>query len=109
MIIEMKTWTVTEGHSEHILKKFEERKEKPYLMDQQPGFLGRETLVKKITRGDEQVIMMVRWESEEALKAWKKSPEHIAGHKAKIDSGNHKREQPEYIVSVDHELYYIVE
>lgn len=105
----MKTWTVTEGHSEHILKKFEERKTKPSIMEQQPGFLGREALVKKTTRGNEQIIMMVRWASEEALKAWKKSPDHIAGHKAKIASGNNKREQPEYIVSVEHELYTIVE
>lgn len=109
MIIEMKKWTVKEGHSKDILKKFEERKAKPSIMEQQPGFLGREALMKKTTRGDEQVIMMVRWESEDALKAWKKSPEHIAGHKAKIASGNPKREQPEYIISVEHELYFIVE
>ena len=39
--------------------------------------------MKNVRRGEEEVIMIVRWESEEAWKAWEKSPEHIAGHKEK--------------------------
>jgi hypothetical protein len=35
-------------------------------------------------------------------KLWEKSPEHIAGHKAKP-----KAEKPEYIIDSSHDLYYV--
>ena len=34
-------------------------------------------MVKRARRGDEEVVMLVRWESEEAWKNWEKSPEHF--------------------------------
>ncbi|MDF2788500.1 MAG: antibiotic biosynthesis monooxygenase, partial [Neobacillus sp.] len=49
-----------------------------------------------------EVMVMVQWESEEDWKNWEKSPEHIAGHKAKP-----KAEKPEYIVESSHDLYYV--
>lgn len=109
MFIQKKKWIVTEGNSDKILEKFKQRKEKPSMIESREGFIGREILVKKVRRGEEEVIMMVRWESEEALKAWEKSPEHIAGHKAKIAAGNARPEQPEYVISIERGLYYTVD
>nr|WP_053583491.1 antibiotic biosynthesis monooxygenase [Lysinibacillus contaminans] len=39
-----------------------------------------------VRRGEEEVVMIVRWESEEAWKAWGKSPEHIAAIKIRLKS-----------------------
>lgn len=47
-------------------------------------------------------MILVKWESEAAWKNWEKSPEHIAGHKAKIKEGNPK---PDYLVDSQHGLY----
>ncbi|MFC6333370.1 antibiotic biosynthesis monooxygenase family protein [Paenibacillus septentrionalis] len=108
MFVQMRKWVVTEGNSDKILKRFKKKPEDgPSLIEQREGFLGRELLVKKTRRGDEEVIMMVRWESEEAWKAWEKSPEHIAGHRAKLKDG--KPPQPEYIVSMEHGGYIVVD
>ncbi len=72
------------------------------LLTQQPGFLGKQVLVKKVRRGEEEVMVMAQWESEEDWKNWEKSPEHIAGHKAKRGA-----EKPEYIVETSQDLYYV--
>ena len=109
MFVQMRKWIVTEGNSDKILEKFKKRSDKPSLLESREGFIGREILVKKVRRGEEEVIMMVRWESEEAWKAWEKSPEHIAGHKAKIAAGNAKPEKPDYVISMDRGMYYVVD
>nr|WP_275402174.1 antibiotic biosynthesis monooxygenase [Shimazuella alba] len=53
-------------------------------------------LIIKVQRGKEEVVVMVRWESEEHWKQWEKSEAHIVSHKGKI--GNPK---PEYIVNIE--------
>ena len=110
MFIQMRKWVVMEGNSEKVIERFTKRKDsnKPSILESREGYIGREILVKKVRRGEEEVIMMVRWESEEAWKAWEKSPEHIAGHKAKIAAGNAKPELPDYVISTDRGLYYTV-
>lgn len=52
------------------------------IVEQQEGFIDATVMVKKVRRGDEVVIVMIRWESEDHWKQWKKSEAHIAGHKA---------------------------
>ena len=109
MFVQMRKWVVTEGNSDKILEKFKKRSDKPSLLESREGFIGREILVKKVRRGEEEVIMMVRWESEEAWKAWEKSPEHIAGHKAKIKEHGGKPPRPEYILNMEHGNYTVIE
>lgn len=109
MFIQLRKWIVTEGNADKILERFKRKPEDgPSLVEQREGFVGRELLVKKTRRGDEEVIMLVRWESEEAWKAWEKSPEHIAGHRAKLKDGG-KPAQPDYVISMEHGAYYVVE
>lgn len=100
MFVQMKRFVVLEGNSQKVVERFGPKMDGPSLMEQQPGFRGKEVLVKKTRRGDEEVLVIVRWESQEAWKNWEKSPEHIAGHKAKIG-----KPKPEYIIESEQSLY----
>lgn len=107
MFVQIRKWIVTEGSGEKVLERFAKKpNQEPSLVEKQPGFIGRELLVKKVRRGDEEVVMIIRWESEEAWKNWEKSPEHIAGHKARLKDG--KPEKPEYIIAMEHGNYTVV-
>lgn len=97
MFYQIRRFVVKEGHSDQIVERFSKR---GGLQEQMPGFLDKQVLVKKVRRGDEEVMVIVRWESEEAWKNWEKSPEHIAGHKAKLG-----QEKPEYILETSHGTY----
>lgn len=99
MIVQLRRFTVTEGNGHLVVGKF---KQGGGLVEQQSGFIAKTVLQKKVRRGEEEAIMMVRWESEEAWKAWEKSPEHIAGHR-----NNRGKEKPEYIVNVDVSMYEV--
>jgi heme oxygenase (staphylobilin-producing) len=103
MFYQIRRIVVKEGFSEQVVENFSNR---GGLMAQRPGYIGKQILVKKVRRGEEEVMVMVQWESEEDWKNWEKSPEHIAGHKAKRSAGA-AAEKPEYIVETSHDLYYV--
>lgn len=110
MFVQIRKWTVTEGNSEQILERFRKKTgQGPSLVEQREGFISRELLVKNVRRGAEEVMMIVRWESEAAWKAWEKSPEHIAGHKKKIAEHSGKPPKPEYVIAMEHGNYTVVE
>ncbi len=102
MLVQIKRMVVTEGNSDKIVGRFGAKKDSPALLEQQPGFIDKQVLVKKVRRGDEEVLIMVRWESEEAWKNWEKSPEHIAGHRA-----NAGKPKPDFIIESGQEVYYV--
>lgn len=97
MFFQIKKIVVKEGFSEQIVESFSKR---GGLMEQQPGFVEKQILVKKTRRGDEEVLVVVRWNSEEDWKNWEKSPEHIAGHKAKRG-----QEKPEFVIETSQDVY----
>ena len=99
MFVQMRRMVVTEGNAEQVVARF--RKEG--IIEKQEGFIDQTVMVKKVSRGDEEVVILTRWESEEHWKQWEKSPEHIAGHKAKLG-----QPKPEYIVSSDGGRYDVV-
>lgn len=101
MFVQIKRIVVKEGNATKVIERFT-KKSSPSLVEQQPGFIGREILLKKVRRGDEEVLIMIRWESEEAWKNWEKSPEHIAGHKANIG-----KPKPDYIIESSQDLYFL--
>ncbi|MFJ7678545.1 antibiotic biosynthesis monooxygenase family protein [Peribacillus sp. NPDC097206] len=98
MFVQMKKTVVTEGHADQIVQKFS----REGLIEKQEGFVDLSVLVKKVRRGDEEVIIMIRWESEEYWKQWEKSDAHIAGHKANLG-----KPKPDYIVSSEGGLYEV--
>lgn len=110
MFVQIRKWTVTEGNADKILERFRKKPNQgPSLLEQREGFISRELLVKNVRRGEEEVVMIIRWESEEAWKAWEKSPEHIAGHKKQIAEHGGKPPKPEYVIAMEHGNYTVVE
>ncbi|CAG7644094.1 Heme-degrading monooxygenase HmoA [Paenibacillus allorhizosphaerae] len=69
---------------------------------QQEGFIDANVMVKKARRGDEEVIVMIRWESEEAWKKWETSEVHLEGHRQ-----NRGKPKPEHIISTSHGNYEV--
>ena len=67
MFVQIRKWVVTEGNADKVIERFKKKPgDGPSLLEQREGFIGREILVKNVRRGEEEVIMMVRWESEDA-------------------------------------------
>jgi len=96
MFIETKQFTVKEGTSDLVVQRFSG----PGHIEQSEGFIDLSVLVKRTRRGDEEVTVMIRWESEAAWKKWETSEVHIQGHR---DSRG--KPKPEHILSVEHALY----
>ncbi|MFD0717566.1 antibiotic biosynthesis monooxygenase family protein [Paenibacillus sp. GCM10027626] len=101
MLIQKRTITVKAGFSDQVVERFG----KPGgPMTEIEGFIDLTVMVKKGRRNDEeeQVVVMVRWESEEAWKRWEKSPAHIEGHR-----NQRNQEKPEYLISTVVDMYEV--
>ncbi|MFT4414023.1 antibiotic biosynthesis monooxygenase [Fredinandcohnia humi] len=98
MFVQMRKITVTEGNSDKIVERFS----KKGIIEEQEGFIDMTVMVKKVRRGDEEVVISTRWESEEKWKQWEKSDAHIAGHKAKMG-----QPKPEYILHSEGGVYEV--
>ncbi|WP_100407987.1 antibiotic biosynthesis monooxygenase family protein [Bacillus solitudinis] len=96
MFVQMRKITVTEGNAEQVVKRFSGEG----VVEKQEGFIDSTTMVKKVRRGDEEVVILIRWESEECWKKWEKSEAHIAGHKANIG-----KPKPDYFISSEGGLF----
>lgn len=99
MFVQMKRFIVKEGTAELVLNRFAGQNK----LAAQPGFIDLTILKKNIRRGDEEVILYVRWESEADWKNWEKNPDHIAGHKANIG-----KPKPEHIIQVEQSTYHVM-
>jgi heme oxygenase (staphylobilin-producing) len=98
MFYQIKRLVVKEGSSQKVVERFSGEG----LIEKQPGFIDLKVLVKKVRRGDEEVLVMIQWESEADWKNWEKSPEHIAGHKA--GAGKPK---PDHILESSQNVYEV--
>nr|WP_077589303.1 antibiotic biosynthesis monooxygenase [Planococcus lenghuensis] len=90
MFIQMRKITVSEGNAEQVISRFSQKG----IIEQQEGFVDLKILEKKVRRGEEKVVVLVTWESEDDLKQWEKSDAHIAGHKAKLNQS-----KPDYVLN----------
>lgn len=98
MFVQMRKMVVTEGNSDKVVERFSGEG----IIEKQEGYIDTTVMVKKVRRGDEEVIIQVRWESEAHWKQWEKSDAHIAGHKANLG-----KPKPEYIVSSEGGVYEV--
>ena len=98
MFVQMKKFIVTEGNSDKMVERFS----KKGILQEQEGFVEQTIMVKKVRRGDEEVIVQTKWESEEKWKQWEKSDAHIAGHKARLG-----KPKPEHIISSEGSVYEV--
>lgn len=90
MLIQTRTIIVQPGNSDKVVERFS--KEGP--LDGMEGLIDVTVMVNKRSKESEEVVVFIRWESEQAWKNWEKSPEHIQGHR------NAKGQQPpEYVIS----------
>ncbi|ARK32888.1 antibiotic biosynthesis monooxygenase family protein [Halalkalibacter krulwichiae] len=99
MFIQNKTIIVAEGHAEKMVERFSSEG----IIEQQPGFIDLSILKKKQRKGNEEVIIMIRWESESAWKTWETSDVHLAGHRA-----NRGQPSPSFIIESKQEVYHVI-
>ena len=64
----MKTITVTEGNSDQVVNRFGGEG----IIEKQDGFIDLTVMVKKVRRGNEEVVVMTSWESESIGKSGKR-------------------------------------
>ncbi|WP_058300810.1 antibiotic biosynthesis monooxygenase [Gorillibacterium timonense] len=98
MFIQMKTFTVQEGFADSIVERFSSKSP----VEESPGFLDLSVLVQKPRRGEQEVVVMIRWESEEHWKGWEKSEVHLEGHRQ-----SRGKPKPEYILNSQGAVYEV--
>lgn len=98
MFVQMKRIVVKEGFAELVLNRFSGEGK----LEKQPGYIDRTVLKKNVRRGDEEVIVYVRWKSESDWKNWEKHPDHIAGHKANIG-----KPKPDHVIESSQNTYHV--
>lgn len=96
LFIQLRTIVVEPGNSDKVLERFG----KPGHIDTMPGLIDRTVMVSRKNKESEEVVAMIRWESEEAWKNWEKDPVHIAGHREKRGEG-----PPSYVISSTVKMY----
>jgi heme oxygenase (staphylobilin-producing) len=97
MYVQLRTITVRKGHADKVVERFG----KEGAIEQSEGFVDLSVLVKRNRNAEEdEVVVMVRWESEEACDKWRRSEAHIAGHRERKG-----KPAPEYIIGADHAAY----
>jgi heme oxygenase (staphylobilin-producing) len=98
MFVQIKKFILTEGNADKVVQQFS----REGMIEKQEGFIDVTVMEKKVRRGEEEIIVMIRWDSEECWKQWEKSEAHIASHKAKIG-----KPKPEHIISSEGGLYQV--
>ncbi|SET15052.1 antibiotic biosynthesis monooxygenase [Paenibacillus sp. NFR01] len=97
MLVMMRTFVVEKGYAGQIVERFSE----PGKVDGREGLVDISVMVNTRTKEHDEVVVMIRWASEEAWKAWEKSPEHIQGHR------ENKGSKPDYILSMNVSMYEV--
>jgi len=98
MFFETINITVKEGTSGLVVDRFSG----PGHIEKSEGFIDMSITVKKTRRGDEEVMILIRWESEEAWKGWETSEVHIEGHRQ-----SRGKPKPDHIIDRTHSLYEV--
>ncbi|MET3942314.1 heme oxygenase (staphylobilin-producing) [Paenibacillus sp. PvP094] len=98
MLIQTRSMVIEKGHSDKVLERFSG----PTPVVDMPGLIDFSVMVNKKSKEHEEVMVMIRWESEEAWKNWEKSDAHIQGHRNKRG-----QEKPEYLISTTVNMYEV--
>lgn len=98
MLIQTRSMVIEKGHSDKVLERFN----RPTPVVDMPGLIDFSVMVNKKSKEHEEVMIMIRWESEEAWKNWEKSDAHIQGHRNKRG-----QEKPAYLISTTVNMYEV--
>lgn len=96
MLIQTRTIVVEKGNAEKVIERFSQ--ESP--VEGMEGLIDISVLLNKKSKENEEVVVIIRWESEEAWKNWEKSDVHIQGHRSKKG-----QTPPEYVISTTVNMY----
>jgi len=98
MIIETLTIIVKEGFADQVVHRFSQEA----AVEKAPGFVDLSVLVKRAKKGEEEVVVMIRWESEERWKQWELSEPHLEGHRRERERG-----KPDFVISSKSSVYEV--
>ncbi|ALS28535.1 antibiotic biosynthesis monooxygenase [Paenibacillus sp. 32O-W] len=98
MFVQMRSIVVEKGYADQVVERFS--KESP--VDGMEGLIDRTVMVNRQGKENEEVLVMIRWESEEAWKNWEKSDVHIQGHREKRG-----QPKPEYVIGTTVKMYHV--
>jgi len=98
MFIQLRKIVVVTGNADQVVARFS--KESP--MNSMEGLIDKTVMVSKLSREEEEVVVMIRWESRDAWKNWEKSDAHLQGHRDKKG-----QEPPAYIISTKVSMYEV--
>lgn len=98
MLIQTRSILVEKGYARQVAERFGG----PSPVDEMPGLIDRTVSINKRSKDEEEVLVLIRWESEEAWKNWEKSPQHIQGHRE-----GRSKPKPAYILGTTVNLYEV--
>ncbi|MEF2245035.1 MULTISPECIES: antibiotic biosynthesis monooxygenase [unclassified Paenibacillus] len=98
MLIQLRKIVVQPGFADEVIERFSRQG----AVDEMKGFIDRTVMVNRRSKDSEEVVAMIRWESEEDWKNWEKSPVHIAGHREKRG-----QQPPEYVIESSVQMYNV--
>ncbi|AJS60890.1 antibiotic biosynthesis monooxygenase [Paenibacillus sp. IHBB 10380] len=96
MFIQNRTMLVEKGNSDKVIARFSQ--ESP--IDSMEGLIDISVMVNNKSKENEEVIVVVRWESREDWKNWEKSDAHLQGHRDSRGQGS-----PSFILSTSVHMY----
>ncbi|RKL66373.1 antibiotic biosynthesis monooxygenase [Salipaludibacillus neizhouensis] len=98
LISETKTIVVKQGTADKVVDRFSGEG----IIEQSEGFIDLSVLVKESRKGNDKVVVLIRWESEASWKQWEKSEAHINMHRQ-----NRGKPKPDHIVDSSHDTYHV--
>ncbi|AIQ52460.1 antibiotic biosynthesis monooxygenase [Paenibacillus sp. FSL R7-0331] len=98
MLIQTRSIVVEKGYSAQIIEKFSA----PGALEEMPGLIDISVALNKKGKDNEEVLLLIRWESEDAWKNWEKSDAHLQGHR-----NSRGQEKPAYILSTTVNMYEV--
>lgn len=98
MLIQTRSIVVEKGHSDKVIERFSA----PGPVEEMPGLIDISIALNKKGKDSEEVLILIRWESEDAWKNWEKSDAHIQGHR-----NSRGQEKPAYILSTTVNMYEV--
>ncbi|PZD96428.1 antibiotic biosynthesis monooxygenase [Paenibacillus sambharensis] len=98
MFVQTRSIVVEKGFADQVVERFSSEG----AIDAMEGLVDRTVMVNRSSKEQEEVLVMIRWESEEAWKNWEKSDAHIQGHR-----DNRGKPKPEFIISSSVNMYNV--
>ncbi len=96
MLIQTRTIVVQKGKADKVVERFS----REGILDEREGLIDITVMTNKRSKETDEVVVFIRWESEEAWKNWEKSPEHIQGHR-----NGRGQTPPDFVISTTVHMY----